>query len=153
MTLQITDRPGYTPKPVRRSCDEEFETKNSEHHRVLSQLNTAVSKCIVTSAKDLVRAARLFDLSDPYLARLYDEVSLYLNSTNLDGVRLSLVSFTEHFRNQVSYNNKSPDGQLVFAAMCLQDAIQDLSDGKYDEAYSNTVRCRHSLFVIFTTYK
>ena len=129
---------------TRKPCDDAFEREEKAFRKAAERLLGAAVVCVRQAGHDLARACRLF--RDPDISQLGALVTENLrDERTLDNVRAACHLFASGRRAGLGRGEHTPEDLVVIAAMCLEDACQDLlAEGVTDlpKVGPDTVRSR-----------
>jgi len=134
----------------KQTCDSYYESARQKMRRIEVEVSNACATCVFFTARLLLRAVALFDLShNPELRELRVGLSRGVDAPDTTIVEKSLRSFMSTVdRSSIDFASQTPESCFVLAADHLHLAVENLIGGEYDEAQEDTVRSRSSLLAL-----
>jgi hypothetical protein len=120
--------------------DDAFKTALDQSALAEKKLEKITSASIMSVAKMLLQATRLFDGDE--VKRLQRSLETVDSCQELGSATKNFLSET---RGSIDLGNESPEALFINAVWLVEDAVNDLFEGRYVGAQANTVRCRASL--------
>jgi hypothetical protein len=135
-------------------ADQKFEKALEAHLKSYKQLTPSLMECILITARQLIRVARLFR-RDALMDRLVESLGAALASDGIDQTHLisnALDGYASAVdRSVLDFSSPTPKAHLLIAVLNLQEALglwtsSDIHD--LSNAHGDTVRSRSSLNAI-----
>lgn len=122
--------------------DNTFSAASGTLQNAQVKLSNATRACVFEAAANLIAEAERFKDQTAFITNL----RLGVMEKDLIKLASTLRAFLKEIDlSQIDFSSKLPKPILIAAVMCLKESIADWSDGKLQDAYHNTVRCRASL--------